>query len=237
MSMKTNPEALISAENLDVGYRGVKIIHNLNFTVRRGAVSAVTGRNGVGKTTLVKTLMGLLEPSRGRILYKGENITRLPAYTRSRRGIGYVPQGRGIFPRLTVEENLKTGLRKSSQSIPAAVYEYFPVLRSMHHRLGGDLSGGQQQLLAIARAMVTRPDLLILDEPTEGIQPNIIERIGEVLKLLAESGGVTIIIVEQYLDFIRQYSSDFTILNRGAAVAEGKTAELGPELIARFLHL
>lgn len=234
---ETHTDSLLTVHSLDVAYSGANIIHNLSLTVRRGSVSALMGRNGVGKTTLVKALMGLQRPGRGEIRYKGETITGLPAYARSRRGMGYVPQGRGIFPRLTVEENLKTGLRKARQSIPAAVYEYFPVLGDMQHRLGGDLSGGQQQQLAIGRALVTEPDLLILDEPTEGIQPSIIRRIGETLELLSETAGVTIIIVEQYLDFIREYADDFTILNRGTVAAAGETAELSSELIAEYLHL
>lgn len=230
-------DALIRVEHLDVGYGDVGIIQDLTFAVRRGAVSALMGRNGVGKTTLVKTLIGLLKPSRGELYYKDEKITRLPPYVRSRNGIGYVPQGRQIFPRLTVEENLKTGVRTARRGIPQAVYEHFPVLWEMRDRLGGDLSGGQQQQLAIGRAIVTEPELLILDEPTEGIQPNIIQHIGEVLRFLAEVSGVTILIVEQYLDFIREYSSDFKILNRGAIVASGQTDELTAEHVAQFLHL
>ena len=170
-------------------------------------------------------------------MFAGKDITNVATHLRVRGGIAYVPQGRQIFPRLTVEDNLKTGLGSRSRSIPPEIYEFFPVLHDMGHRRGGDLSGGQQQQLAIARALVTRPDVLILDEPTEGIQPNIIQKIGEVLHHLSTKQRMTIIVVEQYLDFIHQFSTDFSIINRGKIVAGGPISELNQDLVYRYLHV
>ena len=228
---------MIVADKISVSYGHVEVLNSLSFQIKHGSVLAVMGRNGVGKTTLMKTIMGLIPKSSGTLHFKKESICSDPPYHRARRGIGYVPQGRHIFPRLTVEENLKTGLHKSRKAIPEEVYHFFPVLRDMSQRFGGDLSGGQQQQLSIARALVTDPELLILDEPTEGIQPNIIQKIGEVLRYLSQEKKMTIVIVEQYLDFIREFTDEFMILNRGQRVAQGPTEALSTELIENYLHV
>ena len=228
---------MLKVENLSVSYGAVEALSGVSFSLEPGSVLAVMGRNGVGKTTLMKSLVGLLKARTGEVYYEGAPLGHLPAYHRVRRGIGYVPQGRQIFPKLTVEENLMTGQRRSGQPIPAEIYEHFPVLKEMRHRRGGDLSGGQQQQLAIGRALVTNPKLLILDEPTEGIQPNIIQRIGEVLRLLSKDRGMTILIVEQYLDFIREFSSHFLIMNKGRVVTEGETTGLTADHVEEYLRV
>jgi len=228
---------MLKVENLSVAYGAVEILSGVNFSMERGSVLAVMGRNGVGKTTLMKSLVGLLKARTGEIYYDGAPLGKLQAYHRVRRGIGYVPQGRQIFPKLTVEENLMTGQRKAGQAIPKEIYEHFPVLKDMKNRRGGDLSGGQQQQLAIGRALVTNPKLLILDEPTEGIQPNIIQRIGEVLQILSQERGMTIVIVEQYLAFIREFSSHFVLMNKGSIVADGETSSLTSEHVEEYLRV
>jgi len=228
---------MIVADKISVSYGNVEVLNDMSFKINQGSVLAVMGRNGVGKTTLMKTLMGLIPKKSGTLHFKDVSICSEAPYNRARRGIGYVPQGRHIFPRLTVEENLKTGLSKSRKSIPEEVFHFFPVLKEMSQRFGGDLSGGQQQQLAIARALVTDPELLILDEPTEGIQPNIIQKIGEVLQYLSQEKKMTIVIVEQYLDFIREFTDEFMIVNRGQRVAGGKTETLSHELIESYLHV
>jgi urea transport system ATP-binding protein len=228
---------MLKVENLSVAYGAVEALSDINFTLEKGAVLAVMGRNGVGKTTLMKSLIGLLEARSGEVHFDGAALGKLQAYERVRKGIGYVPQGRHIFPKLTVEENLMTGQRSGNQPIPKDIYDYFPVLRDMRGRHGGDLSGGQQQQLAIGRALVTKPKLLILDEPTEGIQPNIIQRIGEVLRILSRERGMTIVIVEQYLDFIREFSSHFLLMNKGCVVTTGETSTLTSEHIEAYLKV
>jgi urea transport system ATP-binding protein len=228
---------MLKVENLSVSYGAVEALSAVSFSMEPGSVLAVMGRNGVGKTTLMKSLVGLLKAKAGEVYYEGQPLGHLQAYHRVRRGIGYVPQGRQIFPKLTVEENLMTGQRKSGQAIPKEIYDHFPVLRDMKNRRGGDLSGGQQQQLAIGRALVTNPKLLILDEPTEGIQPNIIQRIGEVLRLLSKERGMTILIVEQYLDFIREFSSHFLLMNKGTVVTEGETSGLTSDHIEQYLRV
>lgn len=228
---------MIKINDVSVSYGNIEALSEICLDVEKGAFLSVMGRNGVGKTTLMKTILGLLKPTKGSIQYKGLDVTKLPAYKRAKMGIGYVPQGRHIFPKLTVEENLFTGMDKQDNEILEEVYTYFPVLKEMKNRNGGDLSGGQQQQLAIGRALVTKPDLLILDEPTEGIQPNIITRIGEVLRVLSKEKGITIIIVEQYLDFIMEFSNSYAIINRGSIVSNGKTETLTKELIEEYLHV
>ncbi len=228
---------MLKVENLSVSYGAVEALTGVSFSIAAGSVLAVMGRNGVGKTTLMKSLVGLLKTRTGEIYYEGAPLGGLQAYHRVRKGIGYVPQGRQIFPKLTVEENLRTGQRKQGQAIPAEIYDYFPVLKEMRHRRGGDLSGGQQQQLAIGRALVTNPKLLILDEPTEGIQPNIIQKIGEVLRILSQKQGMTIIIVEQYLAFIREFSSHFLLMNKGTVVTEGETGGLTAEHVEEYLRV
>ncbi len=227
---------MLKVENLSVSYGAVEALSKVSFSMERGSVLAVMGRNGVGKTTLMKSLVGLLKAKTGEIYYEDAPIGGLQAYHRVRKGIGYVPQGRQIFPKLTVEENLQTG-QKRGQAIPPVIYDYFPVLKEMRNRRGGDLSGGQQQQLAIGRALVTQPKLLILDEPTEGIQPNIIQKIGAVLQILSKEQGMTIIIVEQYLAFIREFSSHFLLMNKGTVVTEGETAGLTSEHVEEYLRV
>ena len=203
-------------------------------------ITCVVGRNGVGKTTLLKNIMGLLEPSSGALQLGQQDITEMSTNLRAHAGLALVPQGRQIFPKLTVEENLLVGLESHPQRlrrIPQQVLEMFPVLGEMLKRMGGDLSGGQQQQLAIARALVGQPKVLLLDEPTEGIQPNIIQLIGQVLSDLVENQGLTVVLVEQYLNFVREFGHNFYIMNRGRVVADGTTAELTDELVSQHLSV
>ena len=230
---------MLNIETLNHFYGESHTLWDLDLDVPQGQCTCVTGRNGVGKTTLMKCIMGE-EPVRGgRILYAGDvDLTRRKMEDRARLGIGYVPQGRQIFPLLTVEENLRTGLAARGdgrRSIPERVYDLFPVLKEMKHRRGGDLSGGQQQQLAIGRALVIEPRLLILDEPGEGIQPNIVAQIGEVIRTLIEQDGLTVLLVEQKLPFARKYADRFAILDRGRRVAEGAIADLSDPLIRQHL--
>ena len=210
----------------------------MDFSVLEGTITCVMGRNGVGKTTLVKCILGLEPINSGEITLSGEVIHHLNTESRVRRGIGYVPQGREIFSSLTVEENLIIALgarRDKLKKIPERVYELFPVLKEMGSRRGGDLSGGQQQQLAIGRALVSEPDLLILDEPNEGIQPNIVQQIGEVLLQLNKDEKLTIILVEQKLTFARRLGQLFYLMDKGRCVAEGDMTSLGDELIEKYL--
>lgn len=215
--------ALLRVEGVDQYYGGSHILRDLSFEARLGEVTVVLGRNGVGKTTLLKSLMGLVPIRTGTIEFEGRSITKATPYERARAGIGYVPQGREIFARLTVEENLRMGLayRPGGTPIPAELFELFPVLRQMLNRRGGDLSGGQQQQLAIARALAAGPRLLILDEPTEGIQPSIIKDIGRVIRMLADRGDMAILLVEQYYDFAQELADDYIVMERGEVIARG----------------
>ena len=228
---------MIKIDKLNFAYGNVQTLFDLSLEWGPGQIHCVTGRNGVGKTTLMKNMMGLLKPKAGHISVDGKDITLLPPYRRVGEGLAYVPQGRHIFPKLSVEDNLRTGCRTLHEKIPAEIFEYFPVLHEMKKRSGGDLSGGQQQQLAIGRALVTQPKILILDEPTEGIQPNIIQRIGEVLKDLCIQRKMTIIIVEQYLDFIKEFCHTFSIMNRGQVVHHNAIEALSEELIIQYLHV
>ncbi|WP_372794332.1 urea ABC transporter ATP-binding subunit UrtE [Pontiella sp.] len=228
---------MLNIDKMSFSYGGVQALFEVTMGVPAGEIVCIMGRNGVGKTTLVRNIMGLLSLSFGSVTFNGTDISVLPPHKRVRQGMAYVPQGRQIFPRLTVEENLRTGLASKRDEIPADVFEYFPVLDEMRSRMGGDLSGGQQQQLAIARALVTRPKLLILDEPTEGIQPNIIQRIGEVLRSLSREQGMTILIVEQYLDFVKEFSDRFVLMNRGRVVAADEITHLREELVEEYLHV
>lgn len=215
---------MLKVENLHQYYGGGShILRGLSFEVPIGKVTTLLGRNGVGKTTLLKTLMGLVPSAEGAITLNGADITKAPSYKRVSSGIGYVPQGREIFPRLTVEENLLMGLATcpGSAKIPERIFDMFPVLKQMMHRRGGDLSGGQQQQLAIGRALAFGPKLLILDEPTEGIQPSIIKDIGNAIRTLAESGEMAILLVEQYYDFARDLSDHYLLMERGEIVMRG----------------
>ncbi len=206
----------------------------------KGCVTCVMGRNGVGKTTLMRNIMGVLRSSGGTVMLGEKNLSSLAAHRRAKSGLALVPQGRDIFPKLTIEENLKIGLEARadhSRTIPEEVYALFPVLKKMSRRMGGDLSGGQQQQLAIARALVGGPKVLLLDEPTEGIQPSIIDEIGQALHKFVDELHLTVVVVEQYLDFVREFGQNFYIMNRGRVVAEGTTAELTPDVVAKHLSV
>jgi len=215
---------MLEVNAIDLHYGAAQALRAVSLKAEPGKVTCVLGRNGVGKTSLLDALAGLHLVSRGTVTWEGEDITTLRPPERARRGISYVPQGREIFPLLTVEENLKTGfapLSRDEREIPDDVFNLFPVLRDMLHRRGGDLSGGQQQQLAIGRALVMRPRLLLLDEPTEGIQPSIIKDIGRAIVYLRQLGQMAIILVEQYLDFARELGDRFVVMDRGAVVYSG----------------
>jgi urea transport system ATP-binding protein len=215
---------MLSVENLNQYYGGSHILRDLSFTAETGKVTALLGRNGVGKTTLLKCLMGLVPAKSGKISFDGRDITRLPSHERVKAGIGYVPQGREIFPRLTVLENLQMGLatRPAGTAIPKRIFEMFPVLEQMLKRRGGDLSGGQQQQLAIGRALAMQPRLLILDEPTEGIQPSIIKDIERAIRSLAATGEMAILLVEQYYDFAESLADQYLLMERGEFIMRGR---------------
>ena len=214
---------MLSIANLDQYYGGSHTLRGVSLELPAGKVTTLLGRNGVGKTTLLKCLMGLLPVASGSIHFEGRDITKAAPYARAALGMAYVPQGREIFPRLTVEENILMGLAngKAARGIPSTIYEMFPVLKDMLRRRGGDLSGGQQQQLAIARALTMRPKLLILDEPTEGIQPSIIKDIGAAIRKLAESGEMAILLVEQYYDFAESLADHYAVMARGEIVKAG----------------
>lgn len=224
---------MLHIDNIQQFYGGSHILRGVSLEAQAGEITVVLGRNGVGKTTLLKSLMGLVPIRSGAIRLNGEPIEKMPPYERARQGIGYVPQGREIFARLSVRENLLMGLayRSGGTAIPPALFELFPVLQQMQQRRGGDLSGGQQQQLAIARALAPAPRLLVLDEPTEGIQPNIIKDIGRVLKRLAREGldgqPMAIVLVEQYYDFAEELADRFVVMERGEVVASGSGAQMG----------
>ena len=212
---------MLDAQSLDLSYGAAQVLRGVSLKAEPGKVTCVLGRNGVGKTSLLDALAGQHPVSQGTITWEGADITRLRPADRARRGIAYVPQGREIFPLLTVEENLRTGfapLPRAQSSVPDDVFSLFPVLQSMLRRRGGDLSGGQQQQLAIGRALVMRPRLLLLDEPTEGIQPSIIKDIGRAISYLRSLGKIAIVLVEQYLDFARELGDHFAVMDRGAVV-------------------
>jgi urea transport system ATP-binding protein len=219
---------MLKVEGLNQYYGGSHILRNCGFEAKLGEVTVVLGRNGVGKTTLLKSLMGVVPVKTGSITLDGHDITRATSYDRVRAGIGYVPQGREIFGRLTVEENLRMGLatRPGGTPIPAELFELFPVLKQMINRRGGDLSGGQQQQLAIARALAFGPKLLMLDEPTEGIQPSIIKDIGRVIRMLADRKTMAIVLVEQYYDFAAELADQYLVMERGEIIARGRGADM-----------
>jgi urea transport system ATP-binding protein len=219
---------VLSVQGLNQYYGGSHTLRDVGFEVPAGACTALLGRNGVGKTTLLKCLMGVLPVRSGKIGFAGTSIANLPPYARAALGIGYVPQGRDIFPRLSVQENLQMGLasKKSGATVPDFVFDMFPVLKQMLNRRGGDLSGGQQQQLAIGRALAMRPRLLILDEPTEGIQPSIIKDIERAIRSLVAAGDIAILLVEQYYDFAKSLADHYVVLSRGEVVARGLGADM-----------
>ncbi|MCZ0960102.1 urea ABC transporter ATP-binding subunit UrtE [Paracoccus benzoatiresistens] len=220
---------MLEAKNLTLHYGGSQILHGIDIAARPGSVTCVMGNNGVGKTSLMNLLAGRHPRTGGTIRFDGKDLGRITAQQMARRGVGYVPQGRAIFPMLTVRENLETGfacLPRDQRRIPDTIFDSFPVLAEMAHRRGGDLSGGQQQQLAIARALITRPRVLLLDEPTEGIQPNIIAGIGRVIAALRDQGDMAIVLVEQFFDFAWDLGDDFLVLERGRAVMSGPKASL-----------
>ncbi|MCW6035599.1 urea ABC transporter ATP-binding subunit UrtE [Spirulina subsalsa FACHB-351] len=233
---------LLGISGLNVYYGESHILRNVDLTVGQGQMVCLIGRNGVGKTTLLKTVMGLLSPREGQIRFRNEIITRKSPHQRARMGIGYVPQGREIIPRVTVRENLLLGLearpqgRKGNDTIPEEIFDLFPVLKTMLHRMGGDLSGGQQQQLAIARALMGKPQLLVLDEPTEGIQPSIILEIEAAVRGIIEATGISVLLVEQHLHFVRQ-ADRYYAMQKGGIVASGATKDLSQEVIQRFLSV
>ncbi len=214
---------MLTVKNINQYYGGSHILRDVSMDSHLGKVTVLLGRNGVGKTTLLKSLMGLVPIKTGTIEFDGKPIQAATPYERARAGIGFVPQGREIFARLTVEENLRMGLayKSAGTPIPAELHELFPVLKQMLNRRGGDLSGGQQQQLAIARALAAKPKLLILDEPTEGIQPSIIKDIGRVIRMLADRGDMAILLVEQYYDFAQELADDYLVMERGEFIARG----------------
>jgi urea transport system ATP-binding protein len=232
--------SLLSIRGLNQSYGGSHTLWDVDIDVAAGSRTCLMGRNGMGKTTLLKCIMGLLPVTSGSITFKDTNLRSVPAEGRARLGIGYVPQGREIFPQLTVEENLRVGLaarRRRTRTIPSQIFDLFPVLKQMLGRRGGDLSGGQQQQLAIGRALVLEPSLLILDEPTEGIQPNIVHEIGDIILRLNQETGVTVLLVEQKLPFARRVGSEFRILEKGRCAASGAIGDLSDDIVREHLSV
>jgi urea transport system ATP-binding protein len=231
---------VLEVDGIDLHYGAAIALRGVSVRAEKGAVTCLLGRNGVGKTSLLRAIMGTHPVTRGAIRWDGADITRLPTYDRARRGIGYVPQGRDIFPLLSVRENLETGfavLPRGERRVPDDVFELFPVLKTMLGRRGGDLSGGQQQQLAIARALVMRPHLLLLDEPTEGIQPSIIKEISRVIGLLRARGDMAILLVEQYYDFARELAQTIAVMDRGVIALSGRREELDEQDVRRRLSV
>lgn len=231
---------MLNTRHLDAYYGESIVLRDVNLEVPCGKIVCLMGRNGVGKTTLLKCIMGLLLPKNGKIMFEGRDITRYYPDERARLGLGYVPQGRDIFPQLSVRDNLLLGLESRTdgeRSIPPGVFELFPVLKAMLDRKGGDLSGGQQQQLAIARALVGHPKLLLLDEPTEGIQPSIIREIAEVIRSIKARGDVSILLVEQYLDFVLDMGDYYYIMEKGSVVSQGLVSELDERVVREHLAI
>lgn len=227
---------MLKVSNIDLFYGAAQALRGVSIEAHPGEISCVLGRNGVGKTSLLRAVTGHQPITAGSIVWEGADLGRAAPYDRARAGIAFVPQGREIFPLLTVEENLQTGfaaLPRAERYVPDEVYDLFPVLKDMLRRRGGDLSGGQQQQLAIGRALVTRPRLLVLDEPTEGIQPSIIKDIGRALQYLRAKGTMAILLVEQYFDFARELADRYAVLDRGEVVIAGTAADVDPEDVRR----
>ena len=229
---------MLSVQNIDLFYGAAQALRGVDLSADIGKVTCVLGRNGVGKTSLMEAIIGNEPISQGEIRWEDQDITRLPPYERARLGIAYIPQGREIFPLLSVRENLETafaGLRRRDRNVPDEIFELFPVLQDMLGRRGGDLSGGQQQQLAIGRALVTRPRLLVLDEPTEGIQPSIIKDIGRAISYLRDKGGMAILLVEQYFDFAYELADTMVVMDRGEIVVAGLKNDLDADDVKRRL--
>jgi urea transport system ATP-binding protein len=229
---------MLSVEGVDLYYGASHALRGVNLTARMGEVTCILGRNGVGKTSLLRAIFGVHAIRSGQIRWEDRDLGRLPPYQRARIGLAMVPQGREIFPRLSVQENLETGfatLPRGQRRIPDEIFELFPVLRDMLGRRGGDLSGGQQQQLAIARALITKPRLLILDEPTEGIQPSIIKDIGRVIARLAAKGDMAILLVEQYFEFARELAASYFVMERGEVVLSGRGGDMDETAVRRHL--
>src|SRR5437660_9144500 len=231
---------MLSVESVDLFYGAAQALRSVSLSAQPGRVTCVLGRNGVGKTSLLRAIVGHQPIRNGKIMWDGQNIAGLAPHQRARRGIGYVPQGREIFPLLSVKENLETGyapVKRKERFIPDEIFELFPVLRSMMGRRGGDLSGGQQQQLAIGRALVTRPKLLVLDEPTEGIQPSIIKDIGRAIAYLRSKGDMAIVLVEQYFEWARDLCDSFAVMDRGQIVLAGEKATMVEADVRRHLSV
>jgi urea transport system ATP-binding protein len=229
---------MLAVESIDLHYGASQALWGVSLGAVPGEITCVVGRNGVGKTSTMRAVVGHHRPSRGRIVWEGRDIASLPSYERARRGIAFVPQGREIFPLLTVKENMETGfapLPRGERRVGDEIFELFPILGQFLNRRGGDLSGGQQQQLAIARALITRPRLLVLDEPTEGIQPSIIKDIGRVLSLLRSRGTMAILLVEQYFDFARELADRLVVMDRGEVVMSGPMAALDEAAVRRYM--
>jgi len=230
---------MLTVESLNQYYGGSHTLRGVSLALKQGEVTTLLGRNGVGKTTLLRCLMGLLPVASGSVSFGGRDITRAASHVRAALGMAYVPQGREIFPRLTVEENIQMGLANGSakRGVPGEIFEMFPVLKDMLKRRGGDLSGGQQQQLAIARALVMRPKLLILDEPTEGIQPSIIKDIERAIRRLAQTGEMAILLVEQYYDFAQSLADQYAVMARGEIVKAGPGSEMEAENVRSLVAI
>ena len=231
---------MLSVEAVDLHYGAAIALRKVSLTATPGAVTCVLGRNGVGKTSLLRAITGAHPVSAGKVMWEGRDITRLPTFERARRGIAWVPQGRDVFPLLTVKENLETGfavLPRGQRKVPDEIFDLFPILKTMLRRRGGDLSGGQQQQLSIARALVMKPRLIALDEPTEGIQPSIIKDIGRVIALLRARGDMAILLVEQYFDFAQELAQTMVVMDRGDVVLSGRQEDLDEADVRRRLSV
>ncbi|MFT4100013.1 MAG: urea ABC transporter ATP-binding subunit UrtE [Burkholderiaceae bacterium] len=230
---------MLEVEKLNQYYSGSHILRDVSFVAPTGKLTTLLGRNGVGKTTLLRCLMGVVPVRSGSVSWNGQPLDKLPPYERVGRGLGYVPQGREIFPRLTVEENLLIGAagKPAPKGVPPHIYQLFPVLQDMKQRRGGDLSGGQQQQLAIGRALMSEPKLLILDEPTEGIQPNIIQDIGRTLRRLVDEFGMTVLLVEQYYDFAQAIADHYAVITRGEIVASGDGRDMDARNVREMISV